>query len=158
MTSEPSAAPRDAYRPFVPRRGRAMAWTAATVCVIAFAVVAFLIVPTGGEVGWTIPDKIMLFLLGCAIAALLTRWALVRADPTPEGLTVRNLFLTRFVPWTEVVNVQFGGGRAWCTLELDNTENLAVMAIQRADGPSANEEAARLAALVQVNQPTVPDN
>ena len=36
-------------------------------------------------------------------------------------------------------------------LELDDTEHLAVMAVQRSDGPHAQAEAGRMAALVQVH-------
>lgn len=140
----------DAYRPFVPRRGRAMAFTAGALMIVVFALVAFVIVPSGGVTGWTAVDKWSLFFLGCAFALLLSRWGLVRAVPSPEGLSVQNLFVKRFVPWAEVVGVQFGGGRAWCTLDLADTEQLAIMAIQRADGPRAEAEASRLAALVQV--------
>ena len=140
----------DAYRPFVPRRGRAMAFTAAVLSVVVFAVVAFLLVPAGGATGWTMTDKWSLFFLGCAIAWMLSRWGLVKAVPNERGLKVRNLVLTREVEWAEIVGVQFGGGRAWATLDLADTEQLAVMAIQRADGPSAEAEASRLAALVEV--------
>lgn len=148
----------DAYRPFVPRRGRAMAFVAAVLTVIVFAIVAFVMVPAGGVTGWTMLDKWALFFFGCAMGWLLSRWGLVKAVPTPEGLTVRNLFLARFVPWAEVVDVQFGGGRAWCTLDLADTEQLAVMAIQRADGPSAEAEASRLAALVQAAHRDIPND
>lgn len=142
----------DAYRPFVPRRGRAMAFTAAALMPVVFGVVGFVVVPTGGATGWTMTDKWALFFLGCALGWLLSRWGLVKAVPSAEGITVRNLFITRHVSWDEVVGVQFGGGRAWCTLDLADTEQLAIMAIQRADGPSAEAEASRLAALVQVGQ------
>lgn len=150
-----SPAPKDAYRPFVPRRGRAMAFAAAVLMVIVFGVIAFVMLPTGGPAGWTMIDRWALFLFGCALGLLLSRWGRVKAVPTPEGITVRNLFLTRHVVWGEVVGVQFGGGRAWCTLDLADTEQLAIMAIQRADGPPAVAEAQRLAALVEVGNRAV---
>jgi len=37
----------------------------------------------------------------------------------------------------------------WPTLELNDTDTLAVMAIQRSDGPRSLAEAARLNALIQ---------
>ncbi|EFP59174.1 PH domain-containing protein [Dermacoccus nishinomiyaensis] len=140
----------DAYRPFVPRRGRAMAFTAAALSVVVFGIVAFVLVPGGGATGWTTMDKWSLFFLGCAIGWMLSRWGLVKAVPNERGLKVRNLILTREIEWAEILGVQFGGGRAWATLDLADTEQLAVMAIQRADGPSAEAEASRLAALVEV--------
>ena len=34
--------------------------------------------------------------------------------------------------WAQVLRVQFGDGAPWVTLDLDDTDQLAVMAIQRA--------------------------
>ena len=62
---------------------------------------------------------------------------------------MRNLVLTRTLSWPEVVGVQFGGGEPWVTLDLDDGDTLAVMAIQKSDGEVSGREASRLAALVQ---------
>ena len=142
-TSEP-------YAVFRPRRSRVVATAAAVASLIAFVVVA-LTVPRGGVTGWAGTDSVMFVLFGVLIAAFLMRYALVRAVPTERGLKVRNLISTRTVEWAQVVNVQFGGGQAWLVLELDDTEHLAVMAVQRSDGPHAQAEAGRMAALVQVH-------
>ena len=56
--------------------------------------------------------------------------------------------------WREVTDVRFGGGEPWVTIELDDTDTLAVMAIQKADGAFGRTEASRLAALVQALGPT----
>ena len=61
---------------------------------------------------------------------------------------MRNLLTTRTVEWSQVVSVQFAGADPWVTLDLADTEALAVMAIQRADGARGRQDAARLAALV----------
>ena len=57
--------------------------------------------------------------------------------------------------------MQFGGGAPWVTLDLDDTDTVAVMAIQKADGTISRAEAGRLSALVQVHgerrSPTGPD-
>ena len=87
--------------------------------------------------------------LGLAIAAFLGRYASIRAVPDAAGLTVRNLMLTRRVTWDEVLEVRFPDGAPWVTLELDDTDELAVMAIQRADGQLARDEALRLARIVE---------
>jgi hypothetical protein len=44
--------------------------------------------------------------------------------------------------------VRFPDGAPWVTLELDDADELAVMAIQRADGQVARDEAMRLARIV----------
>jgi hypothetical protein len=85
---------------------------------------------------------------GAALAAFLLRYASIRAVPDDDGLTVRNLLLTRRIGWAEVVEVRFPEGAPWVTVELDDTDEVAVMAIQRADGEAARAEARRLAGLV----------
>ena len=50
--------------------------------------------------------------------------------------------------WGDIVEVRFPDGAPWASLELDDTEELAVMAIQRVDGEVARSEAHRLAGLV----------
>lgn len=158
MTTQGHLTDGDAYRPFVSKRGRLTAILMCVGTVVVFGVVAFLVVPTGGNTGWTMLDKWMMFAFGLMIAAALTRWGAVKAVPSAEGLTVQNLMTKRFVPWAQIVNVQFGGGRPWCLIDLDDTDQLAIMAIQRADGEDAMREAQRLAALVAHHSKVERDN
>ena len=88
-----------------------------------------------------------------AMAAFLTRYAVISAVPLPHGLKVRNLFLSRIVPWDDIEDVTFPEGDAWAKLDLADGDDLAVMAIQRADGESARVEADRLARLVLSHRP-----
>jgi hypothetical protein len=123
--------------------------------------VAALVIFTAGAIsvpqgdprlgGWTLVDRLTLVLIGVAVAVLMWRYASIRAVPTREGLVVRNLFTTRRLAWPQIVRVQFGGGAPWVTLDLDDTDTVAVMAIQKADGGFSRAEAGRLSALVQVN-------
>lgn len=140
----------DAYAPFLPRRSRIVASTAALGSVVVFTIVA-ITVPRGGSAGWSGFDGAMLVAVGVAVAAFLLRYAAVGAWPDEEGLKVRNLLITRRVEWAQVVSVQYGGGQPWAVLDLNDTEQLAVMAIQRSDGPAAMREAQRLAGLIAVN-------
>ena len=119
----PAAVPE---APFRPRRGRVLPLVMGAVAVVVCAVVA----------------------VGMGSAAFLGRYASIRAVPDDVGLTVRNLMLTRRVTWDEVLEVRFPDGAPWVTLELDDTDEVAVMAIQRADGDLARAESRRLAAIV----------
>lgn len=105
--------------------------------------------PWGGEIGWTVVDRVLLVLFSLLIGAGLWRFSVLRAVPTPTGLRVVNLVRTREVEWAEILRVTFAGGTPWVLLELTDTEELAVMGIQRADGAWARSEASRLAALVE---------
>ena len=143
----PDATASDA--PFRPRRGRVMPLVMATVALLVCAGVAL---GMGASGGWTAGDQVTLMAFGVALAAFLWRYASIRAVPDAEGLTVRNLVVTRRVAWDEVVAVSFAEGAPWVSLELADDDELAVMAVQRADGDLAREEARRLAGLVARHQ------
>lgn len=137
-----SGPPADAYAPFQARRGPLVA----TVLGVGVALLcAWLALFVAGPVTWW--DRAGFLVVGAPIVWFLHRQATVRADPTPTALTVRNLVHTRTVAWSEVTAVHFGGGRPWVQLDLADGDTLAVMGVQRADGPSATSEASRLATL-----------
>src|SRR5674476_482869 len=149
---------RDPYAVFRPRRGRGVALVMAVLSLVIFtggAISLPVVDPLYG--GWDLLDRFFLVLCGVAVAAALWRYASIRATPSPEGLVIRNLITTRKLEWAQIVRVQFGGGAPWVSVDLDDTDTVAVMAIQKADGALAPAEAARLSALVQVHgrPPTV---
>jgi hypothetical protein len=147
---------RAAFAPFRPRRGRTVALGFAAGTLVVFGVIAVLLPSPSGGVGWTVGDRFFFFSVGLVMAFVMWRFASIRAVPTRESLTVRNLFLSREVPWQSIVDVRFSGGDPWVTIELDDTDTLAVMAIQRADADWGRSEASRLAALVQALGPSAP--
>lgn len=124
-----------------------MARVSAVACIVVFTLLA-LNTPSGGDVGWSTGDRAMTILLGVALAGLLWRFAALKAVPSTTGLRVVNLLRRHELEWANIVNVGFSGGTPWVVLELSDTEQVAVMAIQRSDGAFAAKEAARLAALV----------
>ncbi len=130
---------------FRPRRGRVLPLVLAGVAVGVCTVVA---IGMGAGGGWRVGDQLALVGLGLALAAFLGRYASIKAVPDAAGITVRNLLLTRRVAWDEILEVRFPDGAPWVTLELDDTDELAVMAIQRADGQLGRDEAMRLARMV----------
>ena len=152
MPRASGADPPDPYAVFRPRRGRRVALTMAVLSLLIF---------TGGAIslpqvdplfgGWGPPDRLLLVGCGAAISALLWRYATIRAAPSTKALVIRNLLTTRTVEWAQIVRVQFGGGAPWVSVDLDDTDTVAVMAIQKADGAFGQAEAARLSALVQVH-------
>ncbi|MEW1953747.1 PH domain-containing protein [Terrabacter sp. NPDC080008] len=145
-SSTPSAP--EALAPFRSRRGRAVALGAMWASLVLFGVIG-VVISMQGEAGWGLGDGLMFFGLGVVIAYIAWRYASIVAVPSRAGLVVRNLVLTRTLQWPEIVRVQFGGGEPWVSLDLEDGDTVAVMAIQKADGPVAGREASRLAALVQ---------
>ena len=116
----------------------------ASVAVVVCTVVAIGM----GAGGWRVGDQLALVGLGLGLAAFLGRYASIKAVPDDAGIRVRNLLLTRTVGWDEILEVRFPEGAPWVTLELDDSDELAVMAIQRADGQLGRDEALRLARIV----------
>jgi Bacterial PH domain len=144
-TPVPPPTPADAQATFRPRRGRILPLVMAGVAVVVCTIVA---IGMGAAGEWQVGDQLALVGLGLAMAAFLGRYASIKAVPDGAGLTVRNLMLTRTVTWDEVIEVRFPDGAPWVTLELDDGDELAVMAIQRADGRLGRDEAMRLARIV----------
>lgn len=130
-----------------------MARIMAITSVLVFTLVA-IFSPSyeGAAPAVSLLNRVAIFGLGLLIGAFLWRYAVIRAVPTQQGLTVVNLFRTYELEWAQILTVGFSGGNAWAVLELTDTEELAVMAIQRADGEGAHKEASRLAALIQHHQ------
>lgn len=142
MSPDPQAGP-DA--PFRPRRGRVVPIIVAVTFVLVCAGVALAM----GVVGsWSPGDQLALLGFGLGVGGFIGRYAAIRAVPGPQGLTVRNLLLTRTVAWDEIAEVRFRDGDPWVTLTLDDGDDLAVMAVQRADGELGRREAQRLARLI----------
>ncbi|GAB7189740.1 hypothetical protein NUM3379_04460 [Kineococcus sp. NUM-3379] len=139
--------------PFRPRRARRLGipFAAALFAVLAVVGVAML---TTGFPGWTVLDTVLCVGFGALLAAGVLRIVGVRAVPADDALVVRNVFLTTRVPWASIVAVRFGGGDPWLTLDTGSGENLAVMAVQRADGTWGTEQAGRLATLVELHTRT----
>ncbi|MFK5635348.1 MULTISPECIES: PH domain-containing protein [unclassified Ornithinimicrobium] len=149
----PSAPRRSPYDTFRPVTGAWVARGTAVASVVVFAVVALVgPVPLGSDPAALLLNRVAIALIGVAIAAFLWRYALIRAVPTAGGLVVVNLFQTRELEWAQIVRVGFAGGAPWAVLELTDTEELPIMALQRADGQRARREASRLAALIEHHQ------
>jgi hypothetical protein len=144
-TPVPPPTPPEGEGTFRPRRGRILPLVLGGIAVVVCTIVA---IGMGASGLWQVGDQLALVGLGLGLAAFLGRYASIKAVPDGAGLTVRNLMLTRTVTWDEVIEVRFPDGAPWVSLELDDGDELAVMAIQRADGQVARDEARRLARIV----------
>ncbi len=139
-----SDSPSDPFAAFQARRGRTIPTALGVLAVVVFSAVA-----VGLYANSRSADRLLLIVFGLAIAAVAWRYASIRAVPDRQGLVVRNLLVTRTVPWADVERVEYGGGTPWPSLHLNDGDVVAVMAIQRADGTFGDAEASRLAALVE---------
>lgn len=135
--------PDEPDRPFAPRRGRVVPAVLAVASVVVFTVVAVLLPERFQTV-----DRAATVGLGLAIALVLSRYVTIRAVPQEEGLMVRNLGPAQTLAWSQIEAVRYAEGMPWVRLDLDDGDEVAVMAIQRADGPRSVDEAQRLSDLV----------
>jgi hypothetical protein len=127
---------------------------------IGFAVAQAVVIVGVGVIvpGAGVIDYIGFVAVAALIGAVLLRFAQLRADPTPDGLVVRNIVRREELSWPQIVAVRFGDGDPWVVLDLSDGDTVAVMAIQRADGARAMDEARRLAGLVQLGSRTDVDD
>lgn len=155
-----AAAAKDPYAPFRPRWGRGVARVVSVVVLVSFLFAAITVPGQEGQKGdWTIADRLLIFLSGAAIAYFLHRYATIIAVPSKDGLFVRNILRQHQLSWSQVIRVQYGGGAPWASVDLDDTDTVAVMAIQKVDGAHATAMAGRLAALIQVHgEASEPDH
>ena len=143
--------------PFRPRLARYVTLAIGAV-VAVLTVVIVVALPRLGPEGGGVLDRGGFALVGVAIVWFCWRQASVAAVPDADGLTVRNLVVTRRLEWAEIVSVRFGSGRPWVQLDLADGDTLAVMGVQRADGERADAEARRLATLVAFHTRTERDD
>jgi len=152
QVNQTRSAEPDPYAVMRPQRGRVVAIALAAVVFLAFTYAAVTVPGRDRQKGdWSLMDRGLIFVLGAAIAWFIWRFATIKAVPSPTGIVVRNLLITRRLTWPEIVRMQFGGGAPWASLDLYDADTVAVMATQKADGAHGRTLAGRLAALVHVH-------
>jgi hypothetical protein len=141
------------YAPFRPRMARLVSLVLAVVLTLGTVALVASLWDYFGVV-----NGLGVLAVGLAMAWFCWREASVRADVDEQGVTVRNLVVTRRLEWAEVVAVRFGQGRPWVQLDLSDGDVLAVMGVQQSDGERAVAESRRLAALVAIHSRTARDD
>lgn len=152
MTARPGT---DPLAPFRPRWARPVAAVLAGVVLVSL-VALFVFVRPNAATSLAVDDYVLMVVFAGCLWAVLWRQASVSAIPDTQGLVVRNLLTTRRLEWAEIISVRYSADRAWAQLDLADGDEIAVMAIQKADGERSMHEARRLAALVE-RYGTAPD-
>jgi Bacterial PH domain len=139
---------------FRPRRTRRVCLILAGVVVVVFAVVGALLrgpVDTGKGV-FRASDQIAMVVLGLLIALGILAFARPKVVADAERVRIRNVIGGYDLPWQVVRGVRFNRGSAWVTLELEDDDVVAVMAIQAADKEYAVRAARSLRALLEASR------
>ena len=127
-----------------------MAWSLAVLVVVAMVVVGLLLKQSNtGGVTFRTADQLAMIGLGLIIggAILVLTRPYVRADAA--GLVVRNLGGVKHIPWQVVRAVRFSGAVPWASLELQDDDELTLLAIQAVDGDAAAEATEGLRQLLE---------
>ena len=146
------AAPRPVTA--VPRRLRLICALAAAALVAVMTVVAVLLKSsTTGVVAFQTADQVAMVGLGLAMGAAVLWVARPRVDADSSGIRVRNVLGNHELPWSVVRAVRFDRHSPWATLLLSNGDELAVLAVQAADGERAAVAVEGLRALLAASAP-----
>lgn len=124
-----------------------VAWVGAVLTVAFFTTIAVVLRNSPTGVFFRLADQVAMVLMGLFVAAgvLLLARPRVRADAA--GIEVRNIVITRYVPWELVRAVAFPDSASWARLDLPDDEYLPVMAIQAVDGRHAVDAITKVRAL-----------
>lgn len=118
----------------VPRRMRILCGLAAAVVVgLALVVALSLKSSSTGVVEFRTDDQIAIFGLGLALGAAIMALGRSRVDADADGIRVRNVVVRHELPWTAVRSVSFARTSSWATLQLENDDEIALLAVQAGD-------------------------
>lgn len=132
----------------VPRLLRLLCGVAAAVVVaVAIAVALSLKSSSTGVVAFSLDDQIAIFGLGLALGAAILGLARSRVDADTEGVRVRNILVRHELPWTAVRAVSFARSSSWATLQLENGDEITLLAVHAADKELAVQAVEALRAL-----------
>jgi hypothetical protein len=149
VPADPAPSPVSA----VPRRLRVITARAASGLVLVMTVVAVLLKSsTTGVVSFHTSDQVAMVGLGLAMGAGVLLVGRSRVDADTETVRVRNVVINHEVPWSAVRAVRFDEHSPWATLLLRNDDELAVSAVQAADGERALVAVRGLRALLADHQ------
>ena len=136
-----------------PRRLVVVCWAVAVMVVLAFSVLAYVL-PNGATERAPVgrADQVAFFLLGCLIAAVPVAFTRSRVRADERGVWIRNGLGERFLPWQVVVGVRLDPGAPWASLELQDDETKALLAVQANDGDRAVDAVLALRRLLEASR------
>ena len=122
----------------VPRRMRLICAVVAAVVLVVLVVVGVLLKQSStGVVAFGTADQVAMVGLGVVLAVGILLLGRPRVDADATGIRVRNILGSHDLPWAAVRSVRFDRGSAWASLLLVTGEEVAVLAVQAADGERA---------------------
>lgn len=153
MPADPTPRPVSA----VPRRLRVITALMAAGLVLVMTVVAVLLKEsTTGVASFRTADQVAMVGFGLAMGAGVMLLGRSRVDADANGVRIRNVVINREVPWAQVRAVRFDTHSPWASLLLSNDDEVAIGAVQAADGERALVAVRGLRALLADHQERNP--
>ncbi|HEU0192027.1 MAG TPA: PH domain-containing protein [Mycobacterium sp.] len=115
------------------------AYVAAFAIAAVHIAVGFLLKVKSTGVFFQTSDQVAIAILGLLIAGFMLLFTRPRLRVGAAGLSVRNLFGDRLIPWSQVVGVSFPADKRWARVDLPDDEYIPAMAIQAIDKERAVE-------------------
>lgn len=136
-------------------------WGVAALVMVVFSVVAVAL--GGGPPGdaqFQLPDQIAMVVLGGLVAGAVLGFTRARVRADLAGVRIRNVLGEKLIPWQVVRSVRMDDGASWASLELQDDDTVALLAVQSNDGDRAVDAVVALRALLRssrVNPPEGPE-
>jgi len=118
-----------------PVKATKVAWILAVLVVVVFSAVATTLRgPTdSGKSVFQTGDQVAMIGLGILGALGILLFTRPRVSADADRIRIRNVIGSYELPWDVVRSVEFRRGSPWASLELENDDVVAVMAVQAAD-------------------------
>jgi hypothetical protein len=141
----------------VPRTMRVVCAGLAVAVLAVMVVVGILLKSSStGVVTFRTSDQVAMIGLGVVLAAGILLLARPRVDADDAGVRVRNILGSHDLPWAAVRSVRFDRTSSWASLLLVTGEEIALLAVQSADGERAVAAVEGLRALLAAHRPPEP--
>lgn len=127
-----------------PRLTTYFAYAAAALLLAAHIAVGALLKVASTGVIFRTADQVAIGLLGVVVAAVVLMLARPRVRAGAAGIAVRNAFVYRLIPWSDIVDVSFPPGARWARIDLPDDEYIPMTAIQAVDKERAVDAMERL--------------
>lgn len=140
-----------------PRRIRLVCWilAAAVLAMSVIGATAVHGVTDGGRGTFQRGDQAALIALGVLLGLGILTFTRPRLRADTRHVVVRNVMGSYDLPWAVIRAVRFERGSPWVTLDLQDDDVVAVMAIQAADKEYALARVRELRALFAAYQESV---
>lgn len=120
-----------------PRRLTRTAWAVAVGVTLVFGLVGYALTRSAGEMQFGLLDQLAMTGLGALVGSAALVLARSRVVAGADGVRVRNALSERGYPWEVVRAVRFDDGAPWASLELEDDDTVALLAVQANDGDAA---------------------